>query len=101
MNQNIRKVGRIFFIAGGRYGYGAVDQANYEDFDRCGGLDRTVFAGRWLTQKAARWIADELNAAYRAGYEHGNEDSSKASRDVDTASSEELEAAGEVYDAIS
>lgn len=52
------------FIAGAAYGRGHVDEQWDEDF-RTGGMHRRVFSG--LTQKLAREIASELNAAYRYG----------------------------------
>jgi hypothetical protein len=54
-----------------RYGYGAVDVYDKNDPERHGGILRTVFSGSWLTQKASRWIAEELNAAYEAGRRDG------------------------------
>ena len=54
------------FVAAPRYGYGAIDEYA-TDINGNRVCLRNVFSGRWLTQKAARWIASELNRAYGDG----------------------------------
>lgn len=66
MNFDIFKVVHREFVAAARNGYGAVDEyATDSNGNRV--LLRTVMSGRWLTQKASRWIADSLNRAYCSG----------------------------------
>lgn len=54
------------FVAHPRYGYGAVDEYII-DTEGTKTLLRNTFSGKWLSQKAASWIAGALNQAYYCG----------------------------------
>ena len=63
------RVGSRYYIAGARYGYGAIDRVNLDNYEDTGSVEETVVAG--ITQKLAGSLAAQLNSAYRAGFIDG------------------------------